>query len=63
MRVTAIQPNISLRELSTFDSDTLLTYADGPGSNSSARERLVFKRRDGVFSFKVISNRFLAKKG
>jgi RNA ligase (TIGR02306 family) len=41
--------------------DQLLAYADGPGLNSSRREGLVFKRTDGQFSFKVISNAFLSK--
>lgn len=37
----------------------LLKFADGPSLNSEKREGLVFKRVDGKFSFKVISNAWL----
>jgi hypothetical protein len=33
--------------------------ADGPSLNNPIREGIVYKRVDGRFSFKVISNNFL----
>lgn len=39
--------------------DSLLAFAEGRSLNSQVREGLVFKRMDGKFSFKVISNKFL----
>lgn len=41
--------------------EQLLKFADGPSLKHSIREGLVFKRLDGAFSFKVISNLFLSK--
>ncbi len=41
--------------------DQLLAFAEGPSINHAVREGLVFKRHDGEFSFKAISNSFLAK--
>jgi ATP-dependent RNA circularization protein (DNA/RNA ligase family) len=40
---------------------SLLTFAEGPSLNHPVREGVVFKRLDGQFSFKVISNAFLLK--
>lgn len=37
----------------------LLKFAEGPSLNSPIREGVVFKRNDGQFSFKVISNSYL----
>lgn len=37
----------------------LLKFAEGPSINHKVREGLVFKRKDGKFSFKAISNLFL----
>jgi RNA ligase (TIGR02306 family) len=39
----------------------LLHFAEGPSINHPVREGLVFKRVDGKFSFKAISNKFLEK--
>ena len=40
----------------------LLDYADGPSAfGGKLREGVVFKRMDGKFSFKAISNRYLEK--
>lgn len=39
--------------------DKLLELADGPSLNNPVREGLVWKRMDGKFSFKTISNKFL----
>jgi hypothetical protein len=41
----------------------MLKFADGPSLNNKIREGVVFKRLDGKFSFKVISNEFLLKGG
>jgi RNA ligase (TIGR02306 family) len=47
---------------SNIDSvDKLLIYAEGPSLHNPVREGLVYKRSDGAFSFKSISNRFLLK--
>jgi RNA ligase (TIGR02306 family) len=37
----------------------ILSMADGPSLSNPVREGLVFKRMDGSFSFKAISNQFL----
>lgn len=41
--------------------DEILAMADGQSLNNSNREGLVFKRLDGQFSFKAISNWYLEK--
>jgi RNA ligase (TIGR02306 family) len=41
--------------------EEILTYADRPSMVNPIAEGLVFKRSDGKFSFKVISNKFLLK--
>ena len=56
-----IHADISLRELGITNVDELLAYAEGPSINNPVREGLVFKRLDGQFSFKAISNAYLAK--
>ncbi len=50
-----------LDDLGIHDIDGLLAYAEGYSLNHPVREGLVFKRVDGKFSFKAISNAFLAK--
>jgi len=47
--------------LGIIDVDGLLFLADGPSINHAIREGIVFKRLDGKFSFKAISNKFLLK--
>lgn len=47
--------------LPTDDIDQLLQLADGASLNAHIREGLVFKRNDGAFSFKIISNDFLVR--
>jgi RNA ligase (TIGR02306 family) len=42
-------------------TDQLLKFAEGPSIVHAIREGLVFKRVDGKFSFKAISNKFLLK--
>jgi RNA ligase (TIGR02306 family) len=41
--------------------DGLLKFAEGASIHHAIREGLVFKRKDGGFSFKAISNKFLLK--
>lgn len=54
--------NISLPELNCSTIEDLLKVAEGPSINHAVqREGLVFKRTDGMFSFKAISNKWLVK--
>lgn len=48
-------------ELPSGNVADLLEYAEGKSLNHQIREGLVFKRMDGKFSFKAISNKFLLK--
>jgi RNA ligase (TIGR02306 family) len=41
--------------------DQLLKFAEGPSIKHQVREGLVYKRVDGLFSFKTISNKYLEK--
>jgi ATP-dependent RNA circularization protein (DNA/RNA ligase family) len=44
--------------------DDILAFADGPSYNrDTMREGVVFKSRDGAFSFKAISNKWLLTHG
>jgi RNA ligase (TIGR02306 family) len=43
------------------DVEGLLKFAEGKSINNEVREGVVFKRLDGKFSFKAISNKFLLK--
>lgn len=52
---------VKLGELGLHAIDDLLAFAEGKSITHDVREGLVFKRMDGQFSFKAISNRFLAK--
>lgn len=47
--------------LGIYRMDQLLTFSDGKSLNHEFREGNVYKRIDGAFSFKVISNKFLIK--
>jgi len=51
----------TLYELGITNVKDLLAFAEGPSITHPVREGLVFKRTDGKFSFKAISNVFLAK--
>lgn len=53
--------NVTLAELGITDIKSLLKFAEGPSLNHPVREGYVFKRMDGEFSFKVISNAYLLK--
>jgi ATP-dependent RNA circularization protein (DNA/RNA ligase family) len=59
--VPVLHVNVTLAELGITNVDELLKYAEGKSINHQVREGLVFKRMDGKFSFKAISNRFLEK--
>lgn len=51
----------SLEDLKVYGVAELLAFAEGPSIVHPIREGLVFKRIDGGFSFKAISNKFLLK--
>jgi len=55
--------NVTLADLGVTNVQELLALADGPSMVHPIREGLVFKRLDGKFSFKAISNKFLLKGG
>jgi RNA ligase (TIGR02306 family) len=57
--VPVIYEDVSLEELGINSVDGVLKLAEGPSINHAVREGLVFKRRDGKFSFKAISAKFL----
>lgn len=65
--VPVLHKHTTLRDLfpdATIDTiiPLLLEYAEGDsGLNGKYREGIVFKRTDGLFSFKAISNRYLLK--
>lgn len=53
---------MTLQQEDVGDVDYFLSLAEGPSLNPNVkREGLVFKRMDGQFSFKVISNSYLEK--
>jgi hypothetical protein len=51
----------TLEELGLTSMDALLSFAEGPSLVHAIREGLVYKREDGSFSMKTISNAYLAK--
>jgi RNA ligase (TIGR02306 family) len=53
--------NVTLADLGISDVAGLLKAAEGPSINHVIREGEVYKRMDGLFSFKAISNAFLLK--
>lgn len=57
--VPILHADVTLDELGIGNIGQLLAYAEGPSINNKVREGLVFKRMDGQFSFKAISNKFL----
>jgi len=59
--VPFMHDNVTLAELGITNTAELLAFAEGPSFNHPVREGLVFKRIDGRFSFKAISNLFLLK--
>ena len=52
-----------LSDVGIVDVQSALKYAEGPSLNNPIREGIVFKRMDGAFSWKAISNLFLLKGG
>lgn len=53
--------DVTLQELGLTDMDKLLAFAEGPSLKHVYREGLVYVKMDGTFSFKTISNSYLAK--
>lgn len=56
-----LELGVTLADLCITDLPSLLLHAEGPSVIHNVREGEVFKRMDGEFSFKVISNKFLLK--
>ena len=56
-----IKRNVTLSSLGITTVAQLLAFAEGPSYLHPIREGFVFKREDGGFSFKAISNKFLLK--
>lgn len=59
--VPVLNHSVTLDELGITNVKELLAFAEGPSLVHAVREGLVFKRVDGEFSFKAISNQFLSK--
>jgi RNA ligase (TIGR02306 family) len=59
--VPILNESVKLDDIGLNSLDDILSYANGESLNSSVREGLVFKKIDGSFSFKAISNEFLLK--
>lgn len=59
--VPIVSFGVTLDDLGITDVSQLLSHAEGSSINHAVREGLVFKRVDGKFSFKAISNLFLLK--
>jgi ATP-dependent RNA circularization protein (DNA/RNA ligase family) len=59
--VPILHKSVALSDIGLNSVDDALKYAEGPSLNSKIREGLVFKKIDGSFSFKAISNSFLLK--
>lgn len=59
--VPVLHASTTMAELGIADVGGLLQLAEGPSLKHQVREGLVFKRVDGKFSFKAISNQFLLK--
>ena len=59
LRDVQAAPVVRIGKIDCKNVFELLEQADGESINNSVREGLVFKRLDGKFSFKVISNKFL----
>lgn len=61
LHTPVIASGVKLTQLGITDIASLLAYAEGPSLVNAVREGLVFKRMDGQFSFKAISNVYLEK--
>jgi RNA ligase (TIGR02306 family) len=60
--VPVLHRGVTLADLGITNCEELLKFAEGKSLVGPIREGLVFKRMDGQFSFKAISNEFLRKK-
>lgn len=63
LHVPVLHPAARLRDVGVVDLESILVFAEGPSIANPIREGLVFKRIDGGFSFKAISNKFLLRGG
>ena len=61
--VPVLHTDTTLEALGLVDLQSILDFAEGPSLTHKIREGVVFKRVDGQFSFKAISNTFLLKGG
>ena len=61
--VPVLSLNATLSVLNIQTINDLIAFADGPSLTHQVREGVVFKRMDGGFSFKSISNKFLMAEG
>lgn len=59
--VPVLHRQAKLKDLGLHSVKDLLAFAEGKSITHPVREGLVFKRLDGKFSFKAISNRFLER--
>ena len=59
--VPVLENNVTLEQLGIEIMADLLKFAEGSSIANKIREGVVFKREDGKFSFKAMSNVFLAK--
>jgi ATP-dependent RNA circularization protein (DNA/RNA ligase family) len=53
--------DVTLADLGITHIKELIAYSDGVSLIHPVREGIVYKRMDGKFSFKVVSNKFLLK--
>ncbi len=59
--IPVLKRNVKLGQLGIETMADLLTFAEGKSITHEVREGVVFKQEDGPFSFKAMSNLFLAK--
>lgn len=59
--VPVLAENVKLADIGVSTVDQLLQFAEGKSIVNDIREGVVFKRMDGQFSFKAISNKYLRK--
>lgn len=59
--IPVLKRNVTLKELGIETMADLLQFAEGKSITNEVREGVVFKREDGTFSFKAMSNAFLEK--
>jgi RNA ligase (TIGR02306 family) len=59
--VPVLEYKVKLCDIGLSTVGDILKFAEGPSLNATQREGVVFKRADGQFSFKAISNKWLLK--